>query len=128
VRVYAQFLCDLAAEHYTITARYSPSKVAVACFYLSRACCKLKRTWTVDLEDYTGYKEAELGDILADMEENIEIKELMRYAVNGFKDGLKGVKLSRSSEHQFDRHLNSRGISDVYSAYQESHTSKKTLM
>ena len=57
VREYSQFYCDLVAEHYTIIVKYSPSKVAVACFYLARKSCQIKSTWTTDLEQYTGYSE-----------------------------------------------------------------------
>ena len=77
----------MTVEHYNILAKYPPSKVAIACFYLARKCCQLKNVWSEDLEEYTNYTEIELGDILADLRMCKEIHELIRFALNNFKDG-----------------------------------------
>lgn len=87
VREYAQFFCDLAVENYHIVAKYIPSKVALGCIYLARKCCQVKKLWGIDLEEYTGYSEDSLIDIVSDMLSCCEIKTLMDYAINNFRSG-----------------------------------------
>ena len=64
VREYTQFLCETAVENYKITCKYSPSMVANASFYFARKCCNLKNIWGRDLEEYTGYTQQGLIDII----------------------------------------------------------------
>jgi hypothetical protein len=42
VREYAFFFCEVVNEEYSIIQRYLPSKVAAACLYLARKCCRLR--------------------------------------------------------------------------------------
>ena len=142
VREYTQFFCDIAAEHYSISCKYPPSKVGNACFYLARKCCNLRAVWSFDLEEYTGYTEADMRDIVKDMTERCaEIKGLIEYARNNCREGpraeyinnlkyqFKGPMIGRQRwniekpteskwvEHSynvFDSFLRARGISDPY--------------
>jgi len=57
LREYSQFFCDAAVEYYDIIMRYPPSKVAAACVYLARKCCRLEKVWDINQEEYTTYKE-----------------------------------------------------------------------
>ena len=56
LREYANMLCDAATEHYDIIMKYSASKVASACVYLARKCCKLSNEWDINLEEYTNIR------------------------------------------------------------------------
>lgn len=56
LKEYAFFFCDAATEAYEIVQQYSPAKVALACVYLARKCCKFTNCWTVQLEEYTQFK------------------------------------------------------------------------
>lgn len=67
IREYTQFFCDIATEHYQILCKYPPSKVANGCFYIARKLCNLRNVWNYDLEEYTGYSEGSLRDILTDL-------------------------------------------------------------
>ncbi len=86
VKEYAQFLCDVVAEQYTIVGKYPPSKVAVACFYLARRCCHLRKYWSQDMEEYTTYSLDSLLDIIADMNSCHDIRVLVQFALNNFKE------------------------------------------
>jgi hypothetical protein len=88
VREYTSFFCDIIAEHYNIICKYPPSKVANACFYLARQCCHLRTVWSFDLEEYTGYSEGNLSEILRDIRYHCrDIIELIDYANNNFREG-----------------------------------------
>jgi hypothetical protein len=87
VREYAQYFCDLLAEHYAITARFPPSKVAIGCFYLARKCCMLRSAWSEDLSEYTGFQLGELKDIVNALERCKEVQALSRYAIDNFSSG-----------------------------------------
>ena len=56
LREYTNMLCDASTEYYDIIMRYQPSKVAAACVYLARKCCKLDKEWDINLEEYTNIK------------------------------------------------------------------------
>ncbi len=88
VREYSEFFCDVLAEHYNIICKYPPSKVANACFYIARQCCNLRNVWSYDLEEYTGYSEANLKDIIQDITKgSYEIRKLIEYARNNCREG-----------------------------------------
>jgi hypothetical protein len=88
VREYTQFFCDVLAEHYNIICKYPPSKVANACFYLARKCCNLRNIWSFDLEEYTGYTECNLAEIIKDITQKCyDIRQLVEYARNNCRDG-----------------------------------------
>ena len=142
VREYTQFLCEVVAEHYTIMCKYPPSKVANACFYLARRCCNLRSVWSFDLEEYSGYSETALRDILSDINESChDIKALIDYARNNCREGsradylnqlkfqfkgpvvgrqrwnLEKPAVSKWVEHSynvFDNFLRARGLDDPY--------------
>ena len=67
VKEYTICFCDTLTEHYNIICKYPPSKVANACFYLARKSCNLRNVWTFDLEEYTGFSENNLKDIMQDI-------------------------------------------------------------
>ncbi len=95
VREYSQFFCDLVAEHYTITCKYPPSKVACACFYIARKCCNLRNVWSFDLEEYTTYSESSLRDIISDMTDKCyEIRSLIEFIRNNCRDGTRSDYLN----------------------------------
>lgn len=71
VKEYSLFFCDAVNEHYDIIMKYPPSKVAAVCHYFARKCCQLRTLWGIDLEEYTGYKENNLRDIIATFEKNL---------------------------------------------------------
>lgn len=88
VKEYTQFFCDMMAEHYNIICKYPPTKVANSCFYLARKCCHLRNVWTHDLEEYTGYSEGNLKDILQDITNGCyDIRSLIEYAGNNCREG-----------------------------------------
>ncbi len=71
LKEYAYFFCNAATEYYEIIHKYQPSKVAVACVYLARQCCKLSSAWDVNLEEFSTYKESSLKDILASFRQHL---------------------------------------------------------
>lgn len=57
LKEYAYFFCDNATEHYSLSQKYLPSKVAAACVYLARKCANLDTVWDINLAEYTNYTE-----------------------------------------------------------------------
>ena len=98
MREYCQYFCDVITEHYHIVAKYSPSKVAMACFYMARKCCQLRTVWGEDLTEYTTYTVHSLSDILQEFEETKELRALVTYALNNFKEGASVQKFKQHKD------------------------------
>lgn len=131
VREYAQFFCDLLTEHYDIMMKYESSKVAVACLYLARQCCQLKKVWTIDLEEYTTYSESSLSDILGALSKNHDIMELVNFSLNNFRitatrQRATTLKPLTKTNQIFEDFLQSRGIADPYKDCTLQCTTKKS--
>ena len=56
LREYTNMFCDSVNEHYEIIMKFNASKVAAACVYFARQCCKLSNVWDINLEEYTNIK------------------------------------------------------------------------
>ena len=88
VREYAQFFCDMMVEHYNIICKYPPSKVANACFYLARKCCNLQRVWSFDLEEYTGYSERSMQEVVKLINDQCyDIRQITEFIRNNCREG-----------------------------------------
>ena len=47
-----------------MVGKFASSKVAAACIYNTRKCCRFEQVWPSAMEDLTGYTRSNMKDIL----------------------------------------------------------------